>query len=86
MIISNTGAVEKKTGEKTYLLPLGGVKIISFRVRAATSGRRLSTAATRSAEIQAVAIREGELNAAIALSVLSSRPWLGLFYAFNRLR
>ena len=45
---------ESNEEKQTDLPPLGGItKIISFRIQAATSGRRLSTAATRSAKIQA---------------------------------
>ena len=61
-------AREKKNGEKTaknkYLLPLGGVKIQN-PVRDVRQ-MAVHRAATRSAEIQAVAIREGELKTAIA--------------------
>ena len=67
-IISNTGAGEKKTvkktAKKTYLLPLGSVKIQN-PVRDVRQ-MAVHRAATRSAEIQAVAIREGELKTAIA--------------------
>ena len=54
----------KKTAKKTYLLPLGGVKIQN-PVRDVRQ-MAVHRAATRSAEIQAVAIREGELKTAIA--------------------